>query len=237
MAAGRITDPFFGDEELRVQWVAERDWEYRRTFRLDASVAAESRVELVFDGLDTLAEVSLNGETLGTADNMFRTWRWDVTDRLRPGENEIAVAFHSAVRRAAELDSIRPLDRPAETLPGGPYLRKAPYHFGWDWGPWLPNVGIWQEVRFEGHSIARIEDVRLGHTVGKTSATIRAEVSVQALDGTAANPGAPAAPLTATMRVRHPDGRLESSSAAVPAGTSTANLSLEIAEPELWWPN
>ncbi|HEX7491208.1 MAG TPA: glycoside hydrolase family 2 protein [Candidatus Limnocylindrales bacterium] len=234
MAAGRITDPFFADEELRVQWVAERDWEYRRTFRLEAAVAAESRVELVFDGLDTLAEVSLNRETLGNVDNMFRTWRWDVTDRLRPGDNEIAVVFRSAVRRAAELDSIRPLDRPAETLPGGPYLRKAPYHFGWDWGPWLPNVGIWQEVRIEGHSIARIEDVRVGHTVGKTSAKILGEVSVQSEAGAS---GAATTALTATMRVRRPDGRVETSSAAVPAGTWTVGLSIEIAEAELWWPN
>ena len=232
MAAGRIADPFIGDEELRVQWVAERDWEYRRTFRLDAAVAAESRLDLVFDGLDTLAEVSVNGVAVGSADNMFRTWRWEVTDRLRPGDNEIAVVFRSAVRRAAQLDSVRPLDRPAETLPGGPYLRKAPCHFGWDWGPWLPNVGIWQEVRVEGYTTARIDDVHVGHTVDKTRATILAEVSIHGQLG-----ASPAADLTAKMRVRHPDGRVETASASIPAGTATTSLSLGIAAPELWWPN
>ena len=165
MAAGRIADPFVGDEELRVQWVAEADWEYRRTFRVDAEVAAEQRVALVFDGLDTLADVRLNGELLGSADNMFRTWRWDVTGRLAAGDNEVAVLFHSAVRRGAELNAVRALDRPKETLPGGPYLRKAPCHFGWDWGPKLPNVGIWQDVRIEGWSAARLADVRIEQTV------------------------------------------------------------------------
>ena len=84
MAAGKIADPFLGDEELRVKWVAERDWEYRRTFRPDPAVAAEKRLALVFDGLDTLAEIRLNGEPVGRADNMFRTWRWDVTGRVWP---------------------------------------------------------------------------------------------------------------------------------------------------------
>src|SRR5450830_247652 len=74
MAAGLIADPFIGDEELRVKWVAERDWEYRREFLVEATVAATDHTALVFDGLDTLAEISLNGELLGRADNMFRTW-------------------------------------------------------------------------------------------------------------------------------------------------------------------
>lgn len=120
LAAGRISDPFVGDEELRVGWVAERDWEYRREFIADEAVAGQERLALVFDGLDTLADVRLNGELLGSADNMFRTWRWDVTDRLRPGPNDLAVTFRSAVRRGAELESVRHLDTVANQLPGAP---------------------------------------------------------------------------------------------------------------------
>jgi len=233
MAAGRIADPFFGDEELRVQWVAERDWEYRRSFQVDGAVAAEERLALVFDGLDTLAEIRLNGDLLGSADNMFRTWRWDVTGRVRPGENQVAVLFHSAVRRGAELDAVRTLDRPRETLPGGPYLRKAPCHFGWDWGPKLPNIGIWQEVRLEGWSAARLADVRIGQTVEVEG--VRAQISARVEVERTSAAGARA--VEAVMRVAHPGGRVESVAAAIPATASSASLSLQIPEPNLWWPN
>ncbi len=228
MAAGRIGDPFLGDEELRVQWVAETDWEYRRTFVVDGTVAAEDRMALTFDGLDTLAEVRLNGELVGRADNMFRTWRWDVTGRLLDGENEITVLFHSAVRRGAELDAARHLDRPNETLPGAPYLRKAPCHFGWDWGPHLPNIGMWQEPRLEGWSAGRIADVRLSQVVNGGGATIAAQVEVDRAPGATAE-------MIATMRVHGPGGGVEVVRAAVAAGT--AELRLDIANPQLWWPN
>ncbi|MGD0863326.1 MAG: glycoside hydrolase family 2 protein [Candidatus Limnocylindrales bacterium] len=233
MAAGRIADPFFGDEELRVQWVAEADWEYRRSFQVDPAVAAEKRLALVFDGLDTLADIRLNGEPLGSADNMFRTWRWDVTEKLRPGDNELAVVFHSAVRRGAELNAVRALDRPRETLPGAPYLRKAPCHFGWDWGPKLPNAGIWQDVRIEAWSVARLEDVRIEQAVDaeRARAQIRARLEVERADVT--RPRA----IEARLRVFHPNGRIETVTAAIPAEMASAGLTLEIAGPELWWPN
>ena len=233
MAAGRIADPFLGDEELRVQWVAERDWEYRRTFVVGASVAAEEHLALVFDGLDTLADVRLNGESVGSADNMFRTWRWDVTGRLRDGENEITVLFHSAVRRGAELDAVRSLDRPKETLAGGPYLRKAPCHFGWDWGPKLPNIGMWQEVRLEGWSIERLEDVRIEQAVDVERARARITARVEIERSEAAEPRA----IEARLRVACPNGRIESGEVAIRAGESAASLSVDIADPELWWPN
>jgi beta-mannosidase len=230
MAAGRISDPFVGDEELRVGWVAERDWEYRREFVVEAAVAAEERVDLVFDGLDTLAEVSLNGAPLGSADNMFRTWRWDVAGLLRHGSNELAVVFRSAVRRGAELDAKRPLDRPNETLAGAPYLRKAPCHFGWDWGPKLPNVGFWQGVRLEAWSSGRLAEVRLSQSIEGGKALIAAHVKVDRAPGGEGE-------LEAVMRVEHPDGRAGVARSVVPAGLSVADLALEIADPELWWPN
>jgi len=237
MAAGRIPDPFVGDEELRVGWVAERDWEYRREFVAEARHALEERHALVFDGLDTLAEVRLNGELLGSADNMFRPWRWEVTGLLRPGSNELAVVFRSAVRRGAELDSLRHLDSPNDQLPGAPYLRKAPCHFGWDWGPKLPNIGFWQGVRLESWSVGRLADVRLSQSVEGGRARIEAEVEIDRTPGAAGE-------LEAVMRVEHPDGRVDlvrsfipSRPSVVPRENSTASLAVEVANPELWWPN
>ena len=230
MAAGRIADPFVGDEELRVMWVAERDWEYRRNFVVEAALAAEQCVALVFDGLDTLAEVSLNGELLGAADNMFRTWRWDVTGRLRPGANELSVVFRSAVRRGAELEAVRHLDSVSNQLPGAPYLRKAPCHFGWDWGPKLPNIGFWQGVRLESWSVARVDDVRLSQSVDGGRARIRAQVAVE-------RAASKAVELEAILRVEHPNGRVDLARSFVPADGPIVDLSIDVAEPELWWPN
>jgi beta-mannosidase len=230
MVAGRITDPFVGDEESRVQWVAERDWEYRREFVVAPTVGAEDHTALVFEGLDTLAEISLNGELLGRADNMFRTWRWDTTGRLKPGSNELRVVFRSAPRQAAELDAGRHMDSVNGQLPGAPYLRKSPSHFGWDWGPKLPNVGFWQGVRLEGWSVVRLTDVRLSHSLAAGQGRIRAEVSVERTTG-------PAFEVEAVLRVEHPHGRVDVVRSIVSASSSAAEISLDIAEPELWWPN
>jgi beta-mannosidase len=231
MAAGRISDPFIGDEELRVQWVAEADWEYRRTFRVEPALAAESRQILAFDGLDTLADVRLNGELLGSADNMFRTWRWDATGRLKAGANELSIVFRSAVRAAATLETGRHMDSANDQLAGAPYLRKAPCHFGWDWGPKLPNVGLWQGVRIEAWTAARIEDVRIEqhHEGGHVRLTAEFTVEREA--------GAPAADLAASLHLRHPNGREETVRATISAVSSTAQFAVEIAGPQFWWPN
>jgi beta-mannosidase len=228
MAAGRIPDPFVADEELRVQWVAEADWEYRRSLAVDGDVTAERRQALVFEGLDTLADVRLNGELLGSADNAFRRWSWDVTGRLRSGANELSIVFRSAVRRGAELDVVRPLDRPKDTLPGAPYLRKPPYHFGWDWAPKLPNVGLWRDVSLETWSTARLEDVRLAQRVDGDRARVSAQVRTER-----AEPGE----LAARMRIEHPDGRTESVETVLGPADTAATLSVEVDRPELWWPN
>jgi len=230
MAAGRISDPFVADEELRVQWVAERDWEYRCEFTVDADVLAQQRSELVFDGLDTFAAIELNGEPLGRADNMFRSWRFDVTGRLRLGINEIAVTFESAVRRGAEMDGERHLDSANDQLPGAPHLRKAPCHFGWDWGPKLPNIGFWQGVRLQAWSGARFADVRIAQSIEGGQARISARGSVEE-----ATPGA-AASLSARLRVTRPGGGAQGQTQSA-APRLEFDLGIDVTDPELWWPN
>ena len=101
LAAGCIPDPFVGDNEKSVQWVAEADWEYRHRFTAAPELFHQAHVWLVCDGLDTLAAVSLNGTELGRAENMFRQYRWDVKRLLAAGENELRIVFDSPVRFAA----------------------------------------------------------------------------------------------------------------------------------------
>ncbi len=93
LALELIPDPFIGDNEISVMWVAESDWEYRRDFELDAKTLSMDKVFLVCDGLDTLAEVFINGTSLGKTDNMFRQYRWDIKERLSSGKNEILIRF------------------------------------------------------------------------------------------------------------------------------------------------
>lgn len=131
---GKIPDPFVADHELKVMWVAETDWEYRRAFTIEKDLLTEPNVCLVCDGLDTLADVYLNGKFLGHAENMFRRWEWPVKALLQPGENEIRVVFGSPVRFITAKQAQLPLKGGGD-IPGGPHLRKAPYHWGWDWGP------------------------------------------------------------------------------------------------------
>ena len=102
LALGRIPDPFVGDNEKHVQWVAEADWEYRYQFDAAPELLSQPQIWLVCDGLDTLGTVSLNGSEVGCADNMFRQYRWDVKSLLQSGENELLIAFDSPVRFVTE---------------------------------------------------------------------------------------------------------------------------------------
>jgi beta-mannosidase len=225
LALGRIPDPFFADNELKVQWVAEKDWEYRKSFRADPKILAMEKVFLVCDGLDTLADVSLNGKLLGKAENQFRSWHWDVTGLLLDGKNELTVLFHSPLEFIRARQEKRPLQGGGD-IPGGPYLRKSPYHWGWDWGPKLPAIGIWQDIRLEGYTTARLDDVhvRQHHADGKVRISVRA--AVQAYSEKPAR--------VRTVLVA-PDGSRSAADAAV--GSGMTEIAIDVVHPRLWWPS
>jgi beta-mannosidase len=226
LAAGRIADPFVGDEEKRVQWVAERDWMYRRVFEVAADLLELPHLFLVCDGLDTLAEVWLNGQRLGSAENMFCRYRWDVRAALRTGENELRILFRSAVRYAAERHSQRPLPDVNDPLPGAPYLRKAPSHFGWDWGPRLPAIGIWRELRLEGYGTARFDDLHLRQRHAAGQVTLTATITTEHWGQE---------PLRAALRLTAPNGQVQTAEAALDAERQAIELPIE--RPQLWWPH
>lgn len=152
LAADVIPDPFYGEREHEIAWVYEADWTYTLTFDLPAGKAValldRTRVFLAFHGLDTIARVTLNGTPLGNTDNMFRRYRFPVKALLQPTGNLLEVHFTSPTRAAnAAADRAgRTLTAGMGALPNAPYLRKAQYSFGWDWGPRLPDVGIWKRV-------------------------------------------------------------------------------------------
>ena len=228
MASGRIPDPFAADNEKRIQWIAESDWVYRNSFACTDELLSEEKVFLVCDGLDTLATVVLNGHELGHTDNMFRRYQWEVKPLLNTkGANDLTITFSSPVKFAAEEQAIRPLPGVPQAIPGGSHLRKAPYQFGWDWGPQLPPIGVWKDIRLEGYSGARLSEIHLRQDHANGQVAVEVQISVQRWDE---------ALLAAVVRITAPDGETLEKKAAITARDGI-KVKVPISRPELWWPN
>ncbi|ABQ05735.1 beta-mannosidase [Flavobacterium johnsoniae] len=144
-----IPDPFYRDNEKKLQWIERKNWEYKTAFQVTANMLKKKNTELVFDGLDTYAAVYVNNQLVLKADNMFRQWRVDVKKVLKSGNNDLRIVFQSAQN---VVDSLAKKDYPF-VIPDNPrtYVRKAQYHFGWDWGPKFTTCGIWKTPRFEAY--------------------------------------------------------------------------------------
>lgn len=144
LRAGKIPDPFFGTNEQKVQWVAERSWTYTMNFDLSKKELSKSSIHLVFEGLDTYAKVYLNNSLLIEVNNMFRTWHIPITGHVK-NHNTLRIEFEPAEAKANEIAKrYYPLQRPSENNRN--VVRKAQYHFGWDWAPHLVTCGIWRPV-------------------------------------------------------------------------------------------
>ena len=156
-----IPDPFWGTNETGLQWIEEHDWEYRTSFTAPKALLSEEVVELVADGLDTVAAVSVNGRAVARTDNMFVGYRWDVKPLLRPGKNDLLIRFGSAMKY---IRTHRTAHKPREfNDPVGrcTVIRKQQCQFGWDWGPRLVTAGIWRDIRLEGWTGNRLDSVRV----------------------------------------------------------------------------
>ena len=227
LAIGRIPDPFVADNEKLVQWVAESDWVYRTSFTCTDELLSEEKVFLVCDGLDTLATVVLNGHELGRTDNMFRRYQWEVKPLLNAKDaNDLTISFSSPVKYTAEQQAIRSMPGVSQAIPGGPHLRKAPCQFGWDWGPQLPPIGVWKDIRLEGYSKVQLAEVHLrqDHSNGQVAVEVR--IAVERWDET---------PLAAMVRITAPNGEAIEKEVSIPADGVIVNL--PISDPQLWWPN
>jgi beta-mannosidase len=158
LAAGLVPDPYLDENEAALAWVGRTDWTYRTTFDW-APAGRGRRVDLVAEGLDTVARVELNGVLVGVTRNMHRTFRFDVTSLLQRGENRLAVAFRAPLDAAEEAGAAL---GPRPHVNAHPYnaLRKNASSYGWDWGPDLPTTGIWRPIRLESWSVARLAAVR-----------------------------------------------------------------------------
>lgn len=191
LAHGLIPDPYVGAPEAGLQWIGLVDWEYRTTFQASAREHAASRSELAFDGLDTFADIFLNGKKVLEADNAFRTWRIPVQGLLREGPNELRVVLHSPIGKLLPRVQAMPHriagnypspygDEPKDAMTAN-FVRKPGYHYGWDWGPRYVTAGIWRSVQLTSWNAARLEDLQVRQDrVTEAAAEITAIATVDA---------------------------------------------------------
>ncbi len=186
LAANKIPDPFIGLNEKEVQWVEKKEWEYQLIFDVE-DYSKKNNYELVFRGLDTYAQVFLNKKRILDADNMFRTWKIDVSDKLQKKENVLTVTFKPPTDVHRGRVQGLPYHRTAGNDAGDPkvsvYSRKAPFQFGWDWGPRLVTCGIWHPLELHAWKYAKLENVQLHQEdLEENEATIKAIINWQSKD-------------------------------------------------------
>lgn len=219
MADGTMPDPFWRENELDAFERMKKDYVYQRAFTVTEAQLAHAHVELVCEGLDTLAHVSLNGREIAFADNMHITWVWDVKEQLHAGENTLEIRFDSPILYCAKKAEEAPGWESSDATPGFRHLRKAHCMFGWDWGPRLPDAGIWRPIFLRTWDAARLENALIlqAHHDGVVDVTIRPEI---------AGESAWSAEITA------PDGEV-----IIIPETTAAEQVITIEHPQLWWPN
>lgn len=219
MADGTMPDPFWRENELDAFERMKKDYVYQRAFTVTEAQLAHAHVELVCEGLDTLAHVSLNGREIAFADNMHITWVWDVKEQLHAGENTLEIRFDSPILYCAKKAEEAPGWESSDATPGFRHLRKAHCMFGWDWGPRLPDAGIWRPIFLRTWDAARLENALMlqAHHDGVVDVTIRPEI---------AGESAWSAEITA------PDGEV----LTLPE-TTAAEQVVRVKNPQLWWPN
>lgn len=213
--AGLVPDPYWGRNEYEVRWISERDWTATRAFSHDGTAS-----ELVVEGLDTVAEVRLNGVLVLSAANAFRRWRVDVSTALKTGRNEIEIRFRSPVREAAERQDTMPFYIPYQKvngpIPFANMLRKPQCDFGWDWNIALGGFGVWGGVRLEPVG-PRIGDIIITQAHSDGVAEVTLAIHAERLDEVTAT----LCGVTKTAVVRQ----------------GVARMTLQVRNPQLWWPS
>jgi len=245
LATKQIADPLYRDNEMQQQWIGKTDWDYETAFDVPAATLQRQHVELVFKGLDTYADVTLNGQAILHTDNMFREWRAEVKPLLKATGNRLLIHFRSPLNEVANLPKkygynlFAINDEQAMGIVGdkgpvlSPYTRKAPYHYGWDWGPRFVGMGIWQPVQLEGWDAAKITDF---HVVQRQLSAQAAQLGlVVAYVGAATASGPATLVLETTGPTGQPGPRLEQAVTLQPNHHEvTAELHLD--NPQRWFP-
>lgn len=229
----KIEDPFYRTNEKGLQWIGTTDWEYKTTFPVDDRLLQNENINLVFEGLDTYADVLVNDKPVLSADNMFRSWTKEIKANLVKGENSLRIYFHSPINKVMPAFKALGYRVPVSNNDQADdrvsvFSRKAGYHFGWDWGPRLVTSGIWRPVYLQAWNGAKIDDVFIKQKkLEAASATLEAQVEINATtEGTR----------RVEVFVENSKTPAISKNVLLSKGLTTVVLPFELKNPELWWP-
>ena len=218
LAAGLMEDPFYRDNEMKALKLMDNDFIYSRDFSVPEALLSSDAVVLRCEGLDTIAKIYINENLVGLANNMHRIWEYDIKDVLRSGENTITVEFASPTKYIKEAYAASVADGSSDAMVGFPHIRKAHCMFGWDWGPRLPDAGIWRDIQILGVHVARIRDVHVLQHHEDNKVTLEVCTHVNEITGSA--------PVRVTVTA--PCGKQWTAEGE--------KAVIEIEDPALWWP-
>ena len=230
-----IPDPYFRNNEKKVEWIENEDWEYSTKFDVEKAVFSKPNIELTFKGLDTYADVYLNDLLILQANNMYRSWTVDCKKLLKPQNNALRILFHSAVKEGLRKASLKPYRLPnhnektTDARKSGSQTRKSPHQFGWDTHPRLVSCGLWRPVILTAWNDAKIEDNFIEpKTINAQQATYSVQTNIAASKGKdyqlsvfLNNSAKPANQKTVKLK----------------KGNNSESIELNIPNPEFWWPN
>jgi beta-mannosidase len=246
--AGTIPDPYYGENERAITPLFDRAFEYSRTFTVNEDLLAHDTVELVCLGIDTLAEIFINEKSIARVNNMHRYWRFDVKQLLKSGENTIRIVLFSScafIAKAYREGRINYISTGG--MAGSGYLRKTHCQFGWDWGPQLPDAGIWRSIYLEGRSRVKIDDVYViqEHSAPGTEGTVetaggpvtlRIKIKAQACD--LKRFWSEGREIKAAIHITPPEsGETLNITGVISDVTQITELTAVIEKPQLWRPN
>ncbi|MCR5223104.1 MAG: glycoside hydrolase family 2 protein [Lachnospiraceae bacterium] len=238
--AEMMDDPYYRDNELKALKLMDEDYVYETVFDTDEAIREARRAILRFHGLDTLADVELNGKVLGSANNMHRVWDFEVVDILKPTENTLTVTFHSPTKFIKEAYEKDPAEGTSDAMVGFPLLRKAHCMFGWDWGPRLPDAGIWKDVELIGTDTVLIDSVYISQRHENGKVYLKPEVECNLLPGIKEEPEQA---FECCIKITEPDLNVvceHKEACTLTFRKDVPVLTLEeicIEDPKLWWPN
>lgn len=230
-----LPNPFYGTNEKEIQWVENEDWEYKTTFELTPEQLQREGAQLVFEGLDTYADVYLNGSPILKTDNMFVGNAVPVKEVLRAGENRLNIYFHSPIKQTLPQWESNGFNYPADNdhheKKLSIFTRKAPYHYGWDWGIRMVTSGVWRPITLELFDVATIEDYHVKQlSLTDSEAKVENRIEVNSLKA------APAEVLI-TLSLNGEKKAVVEKQVELKKGKNLIELPLEVANPKRWMPN
>ncbi len=231
----KIPDPFYRTNEDSVQWIEKRNWEYKTSFHASDELLRHDYLELQFEGLDTYAAIFLNDNLVLRTNNMFRTWEIPVKSMVKRGENKLQVVFTAPLQENIpkfEANTKRGFELPAGNDAADQkvsvFTRKAPFHFGWDWGPRLVTSGIWRSVSLTGWRKATIKDLHVIQVeLTPQKAKLVANLEIETTQKSAINLHIKVAELDTSF----------TQNLLLNPGLNKVSLSFDINGPKLWWTN